>query len=174
MPVERLGAGATWVVLGEGRHNAIIRKYENNLDAGNLVVVLGEGGGDDRAIAEIGATEATGYNRREIMITSSGNVGGTGPDRQMRTDAQQALDNAKSTTIEIDLVRQDAYTRDFALGDRISIDLGEWGHFNLQVTAAEVTYDGDGRHVDITVGNERVGLMTLINQISAPDTLQRQ
>lgn len=173
-PVDRLGDGATWVVLGEDRRNARIRTYEDNLDAGNLVVVLGAGGGDDRAVAEFGATEAAGYDRREIMVTSSGWAEWYQPDSQMQTDARQALDNAKSTTIEIDLIRQDSYTRDFVLGDIISVDLGRWGRHDLQVNAVTTTYDASGRHVEISVGNERKGLMTLIYQLLAPDVQKRQ
>ena len=150
--------GSVWVVLGEERKNAKIRTFEDTLEEGNVAIVAGAGEAAERLILETGETTLTGFARREIYVNASY----AEDTASMQTAGAEALEEAKSTTIELDLLTQSLYGTDFTLGDILSVDMGNYGHYALRVTEAETSYTSEARRISLTLGAERKGVLRII------------
>ena len=155
--------GNVWVVLGENFKNARIRTFEDNLSEGNYCYVAGKSNTDDndaryRPVEEHGDSTLSGIFRREIYVNASS----AEDSDAMTTAADEALADAESTTVEMDLLKQSLYGSAFYLGDTVSVDMGIYGHYVLQVTGAEVRSTSEERAINLTLGNERKSIIRVL------------
>lgn len=147
-----------WVVLGEQNKTAKITSFVDTVPEGTVAIVGGSGKDANRLQTEVGDTTLTGIKRREIFVDASD----CGDTDSMTARGNEALEDAKSTTIEMELVAQDYYGRDFTLGDIVSVDMGVYGAYALRVAEVETEYSAESKHINLTLGAELKGVIRVI------------
>lgn len=150
--------GAPWVILGERNRTARIISFLDNLPEGNVAIVAGAGEDAARLQLEVGDETASGINRREIFVDAADCT----TEESMQAAGQEALEDAKYTNIEMELIRQDMYGRDFTLGDIISADMGDYGAYALRVSEVETIYSAYKKQIRVSVGAELKDVIRVI------------
>lgn len=143
-------SGAAWVILGEANHTARIISFLDNLPEGNVAIVAGDGEDAGRIQLEVGDLNAAGIKRREIFVDASD----CSTEDSLQAKGKEALEEAKYTSIEMELIRQDMYGRDFQLGDIISADMGSYGAYALRISEVVTTYSSSKKQIRVVVGAE--------------------
>lgn len=158
-----------WVVLSEEYGNAQIREFSNTL-SDNLIIVAGSGTGANRLTLTVGDTTTSGISRREQFLNASD----CGDNESMTARGNEAIEDAKSITIKMNLINRHIYGRDFTLGDTVSVDMGIYGAYNIRVTEVETEYTSDAVTVDVTLGAKLRGIVRVIRDAVQGIPLRRQ
>lgn len=158
-----------WVVLSEAYHNIRISEYSNTLSE-NVMLVAGTGKASARIMKTVGDLTLTGVSRREKFVSASD----CKTTDEMDARGKEEIEKAKSLTISAELVNPYIYGMDFKLGDIVTVDMGIYGAYNIRVSEVTTVYTADGIRVDVTLGAELEGIVSVIRDAVEATPLRRE
>ncbi len=150
------------IILSEESGTAKLKSYDDYLPP-NVAIVAGAGDGASRLRIIVGDTSATGNDRREIFV----DVSGVSDVDTLTQRGLEALETSESTAIEAEYIPSGSfvYGADFGIGDTITIDMGDYGAYDLPIVVVSRTWTATETTIDLTLGTELKDVVRMIRDV---------
>ena len=175
-------SGNDAVVFSKDLKNVLKSSYElNQNDYKNVAYVAGEGEGTERILLEVGATEATGFDRWELYVDArdiqSESIDDEGQEiimtaeeyiEALTTRGNEKLSECpqgESYEASISQITQFVYGEDYFLGDLVSIKDPNIGlELSARVTKIQASSIGERTMIDVTFGYYKLSNTTKLKR----------
>jgi len=150
------------IILSEESGTAKLKSFDDFIGP-TVAIVAGAGEGAARLQVIVGDLSATGKDRREIFVDA-------GSESDVDTLTQkglEALETSDSTSIEAEYLPSGSYTygADFGIGDTITIDMGDYGAYDLPIVVVSRTWTATETTIDLTLGTELKDVVRMIRDV---------
>lgn len=127
----------------------------------NVAYVGGQGEGDERVFVEVGDTESTGLDRRELYVDARDMAPDLLTDAQyeeaLKTRGREKLEQyirSQTVNLAVNAESNFVYLRDYDLGDIVTIKKSDWGiNEDLRITEIAEIYEHGKMTVEPTFGS---------------------
>ena len=151
-----------FVEFSETFDNLIEMQYTDNDQLyKNVAYVGGQGEGGDRVFVEVGDTESTGLNRRELYVDARDLSPELLTDAQyeaaLETRGREKLEQyirSQTVNLAVNAESNFVYLRDYDLGDVVTVKKSNWDIVeDLRITEINEVYEHGKMKVEPTFGN---------------------